>query len=749
MAQGEPLHDLAGYTAWRERAAAAIDALQRAVVQDGERERLGLADTLRLDEAFRHDDDVASLMADWAIFENEARIRGMEALDLAAAEPLLRRISDLANDPPEGETTLQALTGILARHQTRTEERDRAAATITRSLDGYRACHASTEGTAKQRSVLKEWRDETSAAINNWRAMTVVEERDPALSATATVLEELIAFEERALNVAVRLQDARGDDGTANPFIGKGGDALAADLRRLQADLPDHAAMLPVLRQAFRELEGHERALARKEERQRAAAAMQTALDDHAARHGRHRDRPSAQARSIRVWCDEARETLDAWRAVTTADVQEQSSKEAAALEDLIAFEERALDLHARWTDARRAGGAARPFLTEDGDTLAADLRALEASLPRHGDLLASLREASQTLDRHEARVAERDEAAAAIRQALADYRACHTQAQDTARQLSGLRQWRRETQDAIDTWRSMTETGERDPALSETATLLADLIAFEDRARDLFMRWSIARIAGGTASPFPGADGEALAAELRALEAGLPRHAILIQGLHPAFEQLAEQKWALDRTRDLLERVAHVDEARRTLLERESRTSRPLNRRFNKAWRRWRDAAEAVVTDIDAADGALIARFDENGVAARVRAEFTASDRLDGLPGWLLLRLHDNAIEAGAAMHPAMTDDYAGIVAEMRSLRGQTLKEKDPQAQRCSVGEIDRHDQPSSKPGSTLPGSYATCRPTKPKRRRWTTRPGWRNCPCSRAWPGPNGTTQLPATRG
>ena len=58
-------------------------------------------------------------MADWALFEKKARARGMEALDRAAAEPLLTRTRDLADDPPEGETAPQALTGILARHQAR------------------------------------------------------------------------------------------------------------------------------------------------------------------------------------------------------------------------------------------------------------------------------------------------------------------------------------------------------------------------------------------------------------------------------------------------------------------------------------------------------------------------------------------------------------------------------------------------------------------------------------------------------
>ena len=544
LAQGEPLHALPGYADWRERADAAIDALQTAVVQDGEREQRDLDYMLRLDEAIRHDDDVAGLITDWIAFEDEARSRGMEALDLAAAEPLLSRTRHLVDNPPEGETALQALTGILARHQARTEERERAAATITRSLDGYRVCHQPLEDAAKQLSRISEWCDTTREAIDAWRAMTVVDERDPALSTLATDLKNIVAFEERAIDVDARLQDARGDDGTANPFLEVAGDVLATDLRRLQGDLPRHAVLLPSLRQALDEL------------------------------------------------------------------------------------------------------------------------------------------------DSHEALLIKQAHAAARLTRALDDYRACHAPTQDSARQLSDIGHWCHETQQAIDAWRSMMETDKGDPKLSETATVLEDLIAFEERARDLLLKWSIA----GTTRPFLGSDGDALVTELRTLRTVLPRHAILLRDLNPAFERLAEYEQSVVQTRELLERVSDVDEARRSLLEREGLKSRPLSRRFNKAWKRWKDAAEAVVADIDTADGALIAHLDEHGMARRVRAEYAASDRLDCLPGWLLLRLHDNVVNAGSTVHPAMTEDYAGIMREMYRL-AQSLKERDP---RRSVlhGEIDRHDR-------------------------------------------------------
>ena len=217
-----------------------------------------------------------------------------------------------------------------------------------------------------------------------------------------------------------------------------------------------------------------------------------------------------------------------------------------------------------------------------------------------------------------------------------------------------------------------------RNPAVSETAETLEDLMAFEERARDVLTRWRMASIGNDAMRLFLGSGGEALAADLKALEASLPRHAIIFHDLRPALEQLAEHERAVDRAKELLARAREVDDARRSLLEREGKSSRSLDRRFNRAWKRWREAAEAVVADIEATDAALIAHVDDTAMASRVRNAYAASDRLDSLPGWLLLRLHDNAANAGSAMHPAMTKDYAGIVSDMQRLDAG-LKANDP----------------------------------------------------------------------
>ncbi len=834
LEQGQPLHTTEGYAAWRERAAAAIDAWQRAEVREGERERAGFLDTARLRDAFDHDDGVATLLADWAAFEKEAGERGMEALDLARNDPLLTRVRRLVDATPDGETPPEPLTGILARHRARIEEREKATARIGEALDDYASRHTMSHDPPWSQAVnIMIWCSKTRVAIDTWRAMTETAERDPAVSETATILEDLIAFEKRALNVTVRLGRARGDDGKANPFLGAEGDALAADLRSLQTGVPHRGVLLSSLQAACGELNRHETRIA---ERDRAAARVGKALDDYRTRHSTLHDRPSTQARSIGAWCGETREAIDTWRAMTETDGRDPVlSATAAVLEDIISFEERARDLHTRWNNANVAGaaGGTGPFLTPGGESLAADLCSLQTGVPRHAVFLSSLQAASGELDRHEARIAEWQNAAAAIRGALDDYRACHAPMLSTDEHLSGIRGWCAGTERAIGAWRAMTETGERDPALSteatvlediiafeerardlharwnnanvagaaggaaspfhnpggetlaadlrtlqasvprhgvmlssllqaladldhheariaereiaaarfaealdayrachepmeetaadltrirlwchetqraigawrvvteadpalsETATTLEDLIAFEERARDLLSRWRLARIGGRTASPFLSRDDMTLAADLYELADGLPRHAIMLHDLRPGLEGLAEHERSVAEARELVERAAEVDDARRALLEREGRAWRPLNRRFNKAWKRWREAAHAVVADIDATDAALIARVDGEGLAARVRAEFAASGRLDGLPGWLLLRLHDNARAAGSTVHPATTVDYAEIMQEMYRLE-QSLKQKDPRRP-VLRGEIDRHNE-------------------------------------------------------
>ena len=155
------------------------------------------------------------------------------------------------------------------------------------------------QDTVRQLFNIGEWCRETERAINTWRAMTMTGERDPVLSAKAVALEELIAFEWRARNFRMRWNDARIAriaGGSADPFLQPDGEALASDLRSLQANLPRHAVMLSSLQQALAELDRHEARIA---ERDSVAARIGEALDDYSSRHARLRDTPSTQARSI------------------------------------------------------------------------------------------------------------------------------------------------------------------------------------------------------------------------------------------------------------------------------------------------------------------------------------------------------------------------------------------------------------------------------------------------------------------
>ena len=218
LAKGQPLHQVEGYEAWRKGAVAAVDAWRQADVWEGDLERAGYLDTARLRDAFTYDDEVATLLADWTAFERQASERDMEALNLVTNDPLLVRVRRLVDAAPDGETPPQPLTGILARHQARIEERNNAVARIGAALDEYASRHKTLHDMPlTQVGSIKDWCAETKDAIGTWRAMTMTGERNPALSDTATILEDLIAFERRAHDVAVRVSNARGDDGEGQP----------------------------------------------------------------------------------------------------------------------------------------------------------------------------------------------------------------------------------------------------------------------------------------------------------------------------------------------------------------------------------------------------------------------------------------------------------------------------------------------------------------------------------------------------
>ena len=323
LAKGQPLHQVEGYEAWRKGAVAAIDDWERAEVWEGELERAGFLDTVRLGKLCQYDDEVATLLADWAAFERQASERGMEALDLVTNDPLLTRVRRLVDATPDGEIPPQPLTGILARHQARIEKRENAASGIARALDDYRACHEPMQDTVRQLFNIGEWCRETERAINTWRAMTMTGERDPVLSAKAAALEELIAFEWRARNLRMRWNDARIASiagGTADPFLQPDGEALAADLRSLQADLPRHAVMLSSLQTALAELDRHEARIAERDHVGGADHTRPSMTIRPATR--RSMTSPLRRPGASGTGATKTRDAIDTWRAMTMTDAR-------------------------------------------------------------------------------------------------------------------------------------------------------------------------------------------------------------------------------------------------------------------------------------------------------------------------------------------------------------------------------------------------------------------------------------------
>ncbi len=81
------------------------------------------------------------------------------------------------------------------------------------------------------------------AAIDARRTMRVADERILHCLATGIVLENIIAFEKRILEVDGELQDTKGDDGMTNPFFGVEDEVSVTDLHTLKASLPRHGTI--------------------------------------------------------------------------------------------------------------------------------------------------------------------------------------------------------------------------------------------------------------------------------------------------------------------------------------------------------------------------------------------------------------------------------------------------------------------------------------------------------------------------
>ena len=250
---------------------------------------------------------------------------------------------------------------------------------------------------------------------------------------------------------------------------------------------------------------------------------------------------------------------------------------------------------------------------------------------------------------------------------------------------------WWEGTVAAIAEWRRNTGAANRDAdrLTGQHVALLEGLFGFDNRAYALNAAWIRHIFAATTdgADPFYQPGAEKLLSDIRRLRGLAPEAAEFPKRLTEVIEGQNKHAEVRLRTEALLKRVIDLDGERRRLLEREDKKDRPLNRGPKRALKRWRKDAEAVSADIDELQhhplAGHLARIDgASALVNRVGVEIAASDYYDALPGWLLLRLHDNASDADSrGIHSTQTGVYRDIISEMHAL-SRRLREDDPRRQ-------------------------------------------------------------------
>ena len=229
---------------------------------------------------------------------------------------------------------------------------------------------------------------------------------------------------------------------------------------------------------------------------------------------------------------------------------------------------------------------------------------------------------------------------------------------------------WLKDADAALAGWKAMRPA---DRPASADAARLEELIAFDLAADRLAMQWSshkaLARLAGDHPLDHPGADEILLA--MRRLRDGAPPDAVLPRILAETLAETTTHAEAIRRATELLEPLDALDRDWRALLEREGTRDRPVERRWNRAWSRWRREADALAPVVEELTGLLPHLDGIEGARALVGSlAWTIPGKRDFLPGWLLLRLHDNAGEAARrGLNPTQTEAWAGIVGAMNSL--------------------------------------------------------------------------------
>ncbi len=282
----------------------------------------------------------------------------------------------------------------------------------------------------------------------------------------------------------------------------------------------------------------------------------------------------------------------------------------------------------------------------------------------------------------------EPDPAVAAHAIALALQQRRHLQQGSAGQPLAALaawETWRRETEVAITDWKASKDN----PAGGRTwrdVHRLEALIAFDTEASTLAGQWrrhadDVGRTDG---DPFDHPDTGRILSAIRRLKDQAPQDAVLPQALARTLEEADGHVLARERVETLLASVSALDRDRRVLLEREGSRDRPLNRRWNRRWKRWQKEAQALAPVIEELKSPTLAGH-LDGIAgaralvSRVEGTIAGSEKRDTFPGWLLLRLHDNAAEADRqGIHATQTSAWKELISKMTAL-SRRLEADDP----------------------------------------------------------------------
>ncbi len=250
---------------------------------------------------------------------------------------------------------------------------------------------------------------------------------------------------------------------------------------------------------------------------------------------------------------------------------------------------------------------------------------------------------------------------------------------------LEAWEPWRREVQAAIADWKAGANSA-AGATTRQDAERLEALVAFDTDAGALARTWRrhADNVRKTDGDPFGHPDTGRILTAIRLLKYQAPQEAVFPQALARILEEADAHARERKRANTLLASVTALDRDRRVLLEREGSRDRPLNRRWNRGWKRWRKEAEALAPVIGELKGPSLAHHLDGIAGARAlvsRVEHTiaASEWWDMLPGSLLLRLHDNASDAARrGIHATQTPAWREIISAMAAL-ARSLEADDP----------------------------------------------------------------------